>query len=168
MRAHVKEIRLIRWGTLGVAAKVSSHLLLIILFGGAILNAQTNEPQNTPDLVVNRFCAQDLSGKRLSQVSARDLAHSLLITETLWDQPTEALIVKYYSARSLRIQKDTAEFAVEYRVLGRIDSALRLTRLQMPYTNQPDLQSERLFTGVIGHALRTGTRRTLANCQRRA
>src|SRR6185437_3286652 len=48
-----------------------------------------------------------------------------------------------YETRQLGLQDAFANVAVEYKVLGRLDSSLVLTRLQVPYTNQPALQSER-------------------------
>jgi hypothetical protein len=120
------------------AAFVITVLLSVVLSQAMIAEAQ----QQSPGAIVERFCSLDAAGKQLNAPGAKGIARELLLTENSWDQPTELIIVKDYSVRTLGGKKDTAEFAVDYRVLGRMDSSLSLTRLQTPYTNEPVEQSE--------------------------
>src|SRR6266498_5625946 len=113
-------------------------VLSIMLSHAAIAKAQ----QEAPGTVVERFCSLDALGKRLNAAGAKDVSREFLLAENPWDQPTELIIIKDYSVRAVASREGTAEIAVDYKVLGRMDSTLSLTRLQMPYSNQPVLQSE--------------------------
>src|SRR5438309_1932984 len=116
---------------------VTAILMLLVQ-----MHAQITQPrQDSARGVINRFCELDANGKQLNPEGQKQIT-GLLVNEKQVGE-SAITIVKDYSVRDLSIQKDTAEFAVDYGVLARVDSSLRFARLQAPYTNRPLLMSER-------------------------
>jgi hypothetical protein len=113
-------------------------MLSVLLPLATIAEAQ----QPLSGAVVERFCSADGAGKKLNEPGAKEIARELLLTENTWNEPTELIIIKDYSVRASASKGDTAQIAVDYNVLGHMDSSLSLTRVQMPYSNQPVSQSE--------------------------
>jgi len=116
---------------------LTTFLVFLSLFYVPILEAQQGSPREALD----RFCTLDTQGKQLKSEAQEELA-PLLADKQTWDQHPEITVVKDYSVRQLSVQRDSAEFAVDYNVLGRLDPSLRFTRLQHPYTNRPIVLSE--------------------------
>lgn len=129
-----------------MATKRTTVYFLLILSGIQFQSARAQD--KSPDPVVQQFCQSALAGRELNPTGAKETAKTFLLNEHSWEDPAEIIIVRDFTVRPLNIQNSTAEFTVEYRVLGRLDSELRLTRLQMPYTNQP-LSQEEHFSLVL-------------------
>jgi hypothetical protein len=118
-------------------------LIMLGVISAVLSDAQAQRPsQRVQESAVQSFCSMDLSGKRLTPGGAKEFAKDLVAAEPTWEQPSEVVVIQDYSAQGLSVRQQDAQFAVEYHVLGRIDSSLEFMRLQTPYTNQPVVQSE--------------------------
>lgn len=127
---------------MSTAARSTAHsLVLLVLFATSHLSVDAQS--QSPDQIVQQFCQETLVGRELSPAGAKEVAKQFLLNEHSWESPSEIVVVKDFVVRPLNAQKSNAEVKVEYHVVARLDSELRLTRLQMPYTNQPLSQSER-------------------------
>jgi hypothetical protein len=117
----------------------------VVMLLTTLFKSQLAAPQQlSPAVAANEFCQRDSIGKRLNAPGATEFAKELLLRESPWEQPSEIVIVKDCSVQALPAQKDVTAFALDYHVLGRINSSLSLARLQMPYAGRPLTQSERL------------------------
>jgi hypothetical protein len=108
------------------------------LFASASLAAQAPASKE----ILDTFCKLDVAGRQLSLDGQNDIA-KLLSNEKHWEPQPEVIVTKDFSIRDLGIRKETAEFAVDYRVLGRLDSSITFTHQQTPYSGDPIIQSER-------------------------
>ena len=123
--------------------------------------------QSSPRQVVDRFCELDASGKLHSSDSHKEFA-PLLLDARSRPKNAEITLVRDYSPRELGVRESTAEFAVAYRVWGRIDSSLQFTRLQAPYSNQAVSESEKISLVRSDTYFDLGADGQWDTCERRA
>lgn len=135
-------LRILAFGRVLATASLLPSMTLVISLLFAPVYGQA--AQQLPAEVIDQFCRLDSAGKRLIPAGAKEMAKSLVV-ENSWEQPSQIIVIKDYSLRVLAARRDTAEVAAEYRVIGRIDSSLRFSRLQAPYTNEPRLQPEKFL-----------------------
>jgi hypothetical protein len=125
-------------------AAMQTKIVFAVLCVATALRAQVPAlQQSSVRGVVDDFCQFDADGKRLIAPGAKEFSRTLLLSEAQWEQPAGMVIVADCSVRPVATQKNTAEYAADYHALGRIDSSLFLTRMQVPYSSRPPVQSER-------------------------
>ena len=110
--------------------------LIAVLATLPLIRVQCDAQQTSPRDVIDHFWDMDSEGKQLSAAGADEVAAQCLWEKKSWRQPSEITVIKDYSAKVLSVGKDTADVAVSYRLLGRIDSSFNFRRLQIPYSYQ--------------------------------
>lgn len=99
---------------------IISLLLTLTLF----LQAQVYEAQqHSSAAVISRFCQLDTSGRRLTAAGAKEMARRLMFTEGARAESAQVIVIGSFSVRSESIAAATAEFVIDYQVLGRLDSS---------------------------------------------